>query len=144
MEIRRLRRLGVVTALLALATVAGCGTRGPKIVKVYGTVTRGGQPVKDLTVHFVPERGRPSWGFTDPQGRYTLHYSRDVDGAVVGRHRVFVKYEPHDPQTQYAIFQGRFEYPPDLKAIEEKYGNPETTPLVFELQDSQEINLKLD
>lgn len=129
---------------LMLLTFAGCGSRGPKIVKIYGTVTRGGQPVKDLTIHFVPEKGRPSWGFTDPEGRYTLHYNPKIDGAVVGKHRVYVKYEPHDPQIQYAIFQNRFQFPPEIRAIQDKYGTPEVSPLVYDIQEGQEIDLKLD
>jgi len=139
-----LPRARLALVVLSALALTGCGSRGPKIVEVSGTVTRGGQPIKDLTIHFVPEQGRPSWGFTDPEGRYTLHYNRDRDGAVAGKHRVFVKYEPHDPEIQYAIFQGRFNYPPEIKAIEDKYGTPEASPLSFDLQESQEIDLKLD
>jgi hypothetical protein len=139
------RHLGLVVLLgVSLLALPGCGSRGPKIVKIYGTVTHGGQPIKDLTIHFVPQQGRPSWGFTDPEGRYTLHYNPQIDGAVTGKHRVYVKYEPHDPEIQYAVFQGRFQFPPEIKAILDKYGTPEVSPLEFDLQKSQELDLKLD
>ena len=133
-------------ASLVAVGIAGCGDRGPKVVKISGTVTRGGQPVKDLKLNFIPEKGRTSWGFTDPQGHYTLHYTRDQDGACVGKHKVFVRYEPRpsDPGAEVEMMEGRFEIPPDVKAIEEKYGDEATTPLEFDIQKSQTIDLKLD
>ncbi len=134
----------IFSASVLAVVVAGCGGDGPKVVKITGTVTRGGQPVKDLVVNFVPETGRPSWGFTDPQGQYTLHYTKDQDGAVLGKHRVFVKYDPRDPEINLAITEGRFQYPPDIRAIEQKYGNLETTPLEFDVQKAQVIDLELD
>jgi hypothetical protein len=129
---------------MATALLAGCGGGGPKIVKVSGTATRGGQPVKDFVINFIPEKGRPAWGFTDPDGRYTVHYSRDQDGVAVGKYKVYLRYGPHDPQTQFAIYEKRFQYPPEIKAIEDKYGSPEKSPLEFDIQSSQTIDLKLD
>jgi len=137
------RSLLAVVAAPVLVSVLGCGG-GPSVVEVSGTVTRGGVPVPDLVVNFEPDKGRPSWGFTDPQGRYTLHYTKDQDGVEVGHHRVYVNYQPEDTDRWLAITERRFEYPPDIKAIEEKYGNRETTPLEFDIQESQEIDLKLD
>jgi hypothetical protein len=130
-------------ALFLFLTVAGC-SQGPAVVEISGTATRGGQPVADLVVTFHPDQGRPSWGFTDAQGRFTLHYDNQRDGAVVGRHRVYVNYQPRDTEVQLAITEGTFEYPPNILAIEEKYGNPETTPLSFDIQESREIELELD
>ena len=138
-----LRSLLAMTIAPALLAAFGCGG-GPTVVEISGTATRGGTPVPDLVVTFHPDKGRPSWGFTDPQGRYSLHYTKDQDGAVVGHHRVFVNYQPRDPEIQLAITDGKFDYPPDIKAIEEKYGNPESTPLQFDVQESQDIDLQLD
>jgi hypothetical protein len=138
----------VATVLFAMiaAAVLGCGQEGPKIVNVSGRATRGGRPVKDLKVTFMPESGRPSWGYTDPDGRYTLHYTRGRDGACVGKHRVFVKYDPRpsDPDEQEEWLAGGLKIPPDMKAIDKKYGDPETTPLEFDIQEDQVIDLKLD
>lgn len=137
--------LTVSAAVLVLAII-GCGETGPKIVNVSGRVTRGGRPVKDLKVNFVPDTGRPSWGFTDPDGRYVLHYTRQEDGACVGKHKVFVKYDPRptDPNQEMEMIAGRFAIPADMKAINQKYGDLETTPLEFDVQDDQIIDLKLD
>jgi len=133
-----------VLALLAV-TVCGCGG-GPDIVDVTGTVTRGGQPVQDLTVYFMPEEGRPSWGTTDAQGKFTLHYSRAQDGVRTGKNKVYVTYDPKpsDPGVEHGALEGRFDLPPDIQAIVEKYGNKDTTPLEFDIQKSQEIALELD
>jgi hypothetical protein len=138
------RCLFVAFAVLAsCAAICGCN-RGPKVVKITGVCTRGGQPVKDLAVTFQPAQGRPSWGYTDPQGRFTLHYTKEREGAAVGAHRVIVHYQPQDVEVYNAITAGTYDYPPDLKAIEEKYGSLETTPLKFDVQKEQEIELKLD
>ena len=139
----------VATVLLAMITVAvlGCGQEGPKVVKVSGRVTRGGRPVKDLKVTFMPETGRPSWGYTDPDGRYTLHYTRDQDGACVGKHKVFVLYDPRpsDPDEEEEWALRGTPMSPDMKAVEDKYGSEETTPLEFDIQDDRDdLDLKLD
>lgn len=139
------RCLWAVLASLSIAALAGCGGGGPKIVKISGTVTRGGSPVKDLTLNFIPEAGRPSWATTGPDGRYTLHYSRGRDGACVGKHKVWVTYDPPpaDPAAEQARFEGRFDMPPDIKAILQKYGK-DSSPLEFDIQETREIDLKLD
>ena len=139
------RCLWAAVACLSIAVLAGCGDGGPEIVDISGTVTRGGSPVADLTVNFIPESGRPSWGTTDASGGYTLHYSRERDGARVGKHKVWVVYDPPpaDPAAEMARIEGHFDMPPDIRAIVEKYGK-DSSPLEFDIQESQTIDLKLD
>jgi hypothetical protein len=72
-----------------LLALAGCGG-GPKVVKVSGTLTYKGKPVPNARVNFTPANGRPSWGETDGQGNFTLHYDRNQDGAERGKHKVSV------------------------------------------------------
>lgn len=140
-----IRRFGIPLAGLVLLALSGCGSDGPEIVSVSGTVTRGGNPVKNLTINFVPEGGRPSWATTAADGSYTLHYTRDQDGACVGKHKVWVTYDPPpaDPGAEMARIEGHFDMPPDIQAILEKYGK-DTSPLEFDIQESQTIDLKLD
>jgi hypothetical protein len=58
---------------LSLLASAGCGDPdAPEIARVTGTVTRGGKPVPNLVVNFMPAEGRPSWGITDDRGRYVV------------------------------------------------------------------------
>ena len=139
------RFFGACLAGLLMLALAGCGSSGPKIVSISGTVTRGGNPVKDLTINFVPEGGRPSWATTAADGSYTLHYTRDQDGACVGKHKVWVVYDPPpaDPAAEMARMDGHFDMPPDIKAIVTKYSEG-SSPLEFDIQESQTIDLKLD
>ncbi len=139
------RRWWLATALAFSAAMAGCGPGGPKIVKVTGRVTRGGQPIKDLTLNFEPASGRPSWGLTDADGRFTLHYSREQDGACVGEHKVWVVFDPKpaDPNAEMARLEGRVQLPQDVQAIVEKYGRGKS-PLVFNIQKAEDLDIKLD
>jgi hypothetical protein len=73
---------------MLLVLMAGCGTSGPQMAAVSGTVTLDGNPVSDAIVEFTPEKGRPSRGVTDDAGRYDLSYTQDQMGAVVGVHKV--------------------------------------------------------
>jgi hypothetical protein len=140
-------RPGPVLALFGLSLLAlGCGSKGPQVVKVTGTVTRGGQPVELLVVNFWPHKGRPSWGVTDKEGHYTLNYERNRDGAVVGPHKVWVEVRPTSPKMESELRSGKLKLHPEMKAILEKYGK-ETTPLKnieVKDEDPQIINLKLD
>jgi len=137
------RRFLLLSVALALAAVLGCGQSGPKIVKIEGTVTRGGQPLKGFEVHFDPEKGRPSAAKTDEQGHYVLEYTPQIKGAVLGKHKVYVWYFPDDPQNKIAQEEGRWKPPANVKAVLDKYG-PDKTPLKFDIDKSQTIDLKLD
>jgi hypothetical protein len=78
---------GVVVTPLLLAT--GCGPGGPEVAPVTGTVTLDGHPLDGALVEFTPRAGgRPSYGRTDDEGRYTLRYTDDRKGALPGEHTV--------------------------------------------------------
>lgn len=128
--------------LLAVAFCSGCGSDEPEIVRVTGTVTRGGKPVPGLIVHFQPEGGRPSWGQTDAQGHYDLDYDPQHRGARVGKHKVFFELgsagaaEPGESSRATSAEQ---------RDIVKKYGSRDTSPLSFEVsEDGQVIDLKVD
>ncbi|MBX6313451.1 MAG: hypothetical protein IRY99_11125 [Isosphaeraceae bacterium] len=132
-------------AALALVAIAGCGDDAPPIGQVSGTVTRGGKPVPNLTVNFMPTEGRPSWGLTDANGRYTLHWDEAHEGAEVGTHKVSVAFVPGSPEEEAARARGTLRLPAEQQAITEKYGNFETTPLTFEVKKGRQvIDIKLD
>src|SRR5262249_37371768 len=112
------------------------------VVKVSGNVTRGGKPVDRLVVHFLPDKGRPSWGVTDKDGHYSLNYERGRDGALVGTHTVWVQVKPFTPKEESALAAGELKIHTEILR---KYGNRETTPLRVEVKgDDQPINLTLD
>jgi hypothetical protein len=148
---RQLARLAIACAA-ALGGGAGCGTDDtPPIGIVSGTVTRGGQPIPGLTVSFLPDDGRPSWGITDDYGQYTLHWDEDHDGAEVGRHKVCVAFDASlqaDDSGRDAATKGKAKAKPapmtERRAIVEKYGIA-TSELTKEVKSgSQTIDLHLD
>lgn len=135
----RLSRLGL---LLTLAILSGCSD-GPKIVRVAGTVTHNGKPVPSLTIHFIPETGRPSWGLTDENGRFTLEYDNKIQGALVGTHSVWVQWRPRSPQEE--LNPNLANRPAELPAIEAKYGSQEKSPLKVEIVKAvEDLEIKLD
>ncbi|MDD4267822.1 MAG: carboxypeptidase-like regulatory domain-containing protein [Pirellulales bacterium] len=137
------RWFAAALAMLLVSGILGCGGQDG-LVTVSGTATHDGKPVEDLVVVFKPEAGRISSGKTDAQGRFTLLYTRDQEGVEKGKHQVYVQYSPSDMDMQMAIEQGTAKIPAEVSEIVAKYGNPEKSPLTFDIQQSQEIDLKLD
>jgi hypothetical protein len=134
------------SALIVFGTVlfSGCGDNGPRVLRINGTVTRADKPVARMVVNFSPEHGRPSWGLTDADGHYSLKYDKDRDGAVAGKHKVWVKVKPSSPKEEAEIAQGLIRLNPDTSKILEKYGR-ENSPLTVEVKDdNQVIDLPLD
>ncbi len=86
-ELLRLSGLFLVTGA-ALSFVGCAGSDGPELGEVSGLVTLNGDPLPNATVHFTPDEGRPSRGETDEDGRYTLMYTNENEGAVPGQHTV--------------------------------------------------------
>ena len=93
------RRLLPVAAfpLFVSLLVAGCGGSGGKLAPVQGTVTLDGEPLPDAMVEFELEpgdnvyqrtAGSSSRGKTDANGRYTLQFTHEKEGALVGKHVV--------------------------------------------------------
>jgi len=76
----------------------GGGADRPDLGFVTGTVTLDGDPLEGAVIEFRPEAGsRPgsgkaaSSGRTDEEGKYTLSYVRDVEGAVLGEHKIIIR-----------------------------------------------------
>ncbi|MBN9121701.1 MAG: hypothetical protein J0I06_21605 [Planctomycetes bacterium] len=130
---------------VALACLGGCGGDGPKVVAVSGTLTRNGQPVPRMTVNFEPASGRPSWGVSDENGRFTLEYDEKTKGAVVGTHTVWVLWRPSSPKEELDAMKGRTKKPADAEAIQQKYGAPTKSPIKIEVTKSVDnLEIKLD
>lgn len=76
--------------LLAMALV-GCGETAkdvPKLGTVTGTVTLDEKPLAGATVMFISETSRPSSGVTGADGKYTLRFNENLEGAAIGNHKV--------------------------------------------------------
>ncbi len=81
-----------VFAVSLLVVIAGCGPQSdlPELGTVSGVVTMDGEPLAGVSVKFVPANGRTSSATTDGSGRYELTYTREVKGAEVGEHTVYI------------------------------------------------------
>lgn len=83
---------GRLTSVLVCcaAIVTGCTTSDrPPLGLVTGIVTLDGAPLPNATLAFTPDGpGRTSLGTTDVEGRYSLIYLRDIQGANLGHHAV--------------------------------------------------------
>lgn len=142
--------IGGALVLGLLAGLIGCRREGPEVVPVSGVLTRQGKPVPNMQVWFQPAEGRPSWGATDEAGRFTLNYARGQDGARVGKHKVFIKYDPRplDAAEEFAIKSGKRRppsQPKDLQALLEKYGPAGASPLeVTVAEPVGDLKIELD
>jgi len=83
-------------ALLGLLVLAcGCASQSD-VQPVSGTVKFDGQPLAGVSVRFTPVDGQQrttSRGTTDDTGNFTLRYTSQINGALVGKHVVQVDFD---------------------------------------------------
>lgn len=117
----------------------GCPSNG-NIGWVEGVVKLDGVPVGNATVIFHPASdARESVGTTDENGYYELRYTRNVDGAVVGQHKVTISSE---------VTAGGYGVEDKVEAqaetIPKKYRDPKKTELTETVESgSNTINFDL-
>lgn len=94
--------------LLVVVVFVGCGDS--KVARVTGKVTLDGDPLPNALVTFIPDAGgRPSYGRTNEDGEFELHYTRNEDGAEIGTHQVTITTEregdpdAEDPEKQKSV-----------------------------------------
>ncbi len=130
--------------LLALALV-GCGSRGPQVVPIEGTVTHNGEPVPNIRIYFVPTDGRPSWAISDANGHFKLDYDAEHDGAKVGTHTVWIVDEGANVDETAMMSGGpRPKRNPALRQLADKYGREKSTLTVEVTKTDRNFQLKLD
>lgn len=135
---------GSLLLTLFVTFLSGCGG-GPKVVEVTGTVTYQDKPVSNLLVHFKPENGRPSWGLTDKNGHYFLDYNRDRNGAIVGKHLVWVQFNDSGDPAAMTQSPGVIQRPNHFPPIHKKYLSQATTPLTFDVASNNRVfDIKLE
>jgi hypothetical protein len=94
----------------------------------------------NLRLNFQPEKGRPSWGDTDENGRFTLEYDAQNKGALVGKHTVSAAYRAATPDEEMA---GKV--PPAVRIVTVKYGDMLNSPLKVEITGpTDNLELKFD
>ncbi len=145
MKVGKSWRSGLLLVWFLLLSAAGCGDGAPPIGLVTGKVTYKGKPVSAATVSFLPSNGRPSWGITDADGNYKLHWDEDHDGAEVDNHKITIAFVPGSPGEEAARATGKAVIPADQREITAKFGNFETTTLQRDVKKgTQVIDLVLD
>src|SRR5262245_13071402 len=139
----RKRCLCWVSLLLVVALV-GCGRRS--VVKVTGTLTYKGKAVTNAYIQFLPEQGRQSWAQTDEQGRFKINYDAQQDGAVVGKHKVWVERRAVTVADKEAEMRGDRPAAPskELAAFFDKYSANKSTLTVTITKDTKDLKLDLD
>ena len=82
--------MSLLSLSLLFLSACGGGSDTPPLGAVSGVVTLDDKPLADAEVTFQPEKGRPSLGKTDSQGNYTLAYTVNENGALIGPHQVII------------------------------------------------------
>lgn len=77
--------------LMLFCCLVGCGSSGPQLGTVEGSVTLDGNPLTGAVVSFRPlEGGRTAEGVTDESGNFTIEFAAGSKGALLGDHEVRV------------------------------------------------------
>jgi hypothetical protein len=114
-------------------------------VKVTGTLTYKTVPVTNAYIHFRPENGRMSWAQTDEQGRFKVNYDASQDGAIVGKHKVWLEMRPTSTADQEAVMLGkRVKMSKEMTEMFEKYSPEKSTLEVDITRNTKELNLSLE
>lgn len=84
----------LATCMLAALTIGlvGCGSRGPEMGDVVGTVTYKGKPLPTGTITFMPEVPGVPTAYADinEDGTYEGYTKEFGPGVPVGKHRVMI------------------------------------------------------
>lgn len=120
---------------LFISLTIGCSDGRPTRVPISGQVLIDGKPLKSGYIRFVSADHRPSQGYLDANGRFTLSCFEDNDGAVIGQHKIEIRgTEMVNPQLM------RWHAP-------KKYADQQTSELVQEITgptDNIILNLTWD
>jgi len=132
-----------LSIVLTVAMAGGCSGRDanlPKLATTTGVVTFNGTPLAGATISFVatdPAKGHlPGVGSTDDDGEYRIR-SYDLDGAVVGSHKVIIVAIDEDSLVKDPKGVPLPRMHPKWKApkwrIPERFGQPEISKLTAEV-----------
>ncbi len=148
-----------------LISTAGCGgSDGPTLYPTKGTLTKGGEPLANVTVTFAPEKGPSSAGRTNDEGKFILLSQTGKAGAVAGKHKVILAdagtsalsgpIDMSNPETREAMMNQRSSAlqgskrgelkTEDTEKFPKEYGNAAKTPFEFTVEEkSNEFDLMI-
>jgi len=136
-------RHGAVVILLFCLLAVGC-SRGPKVVRVRGTVTYKGQPLVNGFVMFNPadpQKGHVARGKIAEDGSFTMSTFEPGDGVMPAEYIITVRsWVPGSGPTPMDEAAGVFV----TSSIPERYMDPRTSGLKETVGSSaMELNLEL-
>ena len=120
-----MRQTIVVSAFLVVSgCFPGCGSSGPELAGVTGTVTLDGKPLPNATVTFIPEASatpaggeslRIATATTDEDGYYRMEFSTDRTGVQPGKYKVAVStFRSAEENAEGEMDPGAAETVPDV------------------------------
>jgi 5-hydroxyisourate hydrolase-like protein (transthyretin family) len=104
---------GMLVLVMGLPLL-GCGSSGPNLYPVTGTVTVNGKPAALVRVQFLhadqslPGNQKMPVGITDESGAFHLSTSGDKDGAVQGEYTVVFEWMSGNDLGAFDKFGGKF------------------------------------
>jgi len=121
---------------MSALAATGCGSGGPTMGRVSGTVTFQGKPVEKGTVTFISTDGeRPNATGDIKGGSYTLQTTEPGDGAVVGDYKVIIS--DIDPNIANTELPGMKVKTPK-SALPKKYHNADTSGLTVKVESGSQ------
>jgi hypothetical protein len=165
-ERRAMARFGTGTRVLfmlfALPLGAGCGPGSVPVGEVAGVVTKNGKPLAKITVQFLPDPEKGTFGpiaagSTDENGHYQLTCIDERPGAVVGWNRVVLndnlprlqrplrisREDEEAADNERKPVKGGARADPSSR-VPDKYTASGRTPLIVEVKpEKQEFNFEL-
>ena len=131
-----MNRLCLLPLLACL--LVGCGSDGPSVVQVKGTVSYKGKPMDKIAVVFTPNgAGMMATGLTNDKGEFTLQTSKPGDGAMVGEYKVSFKYDS-------GVIPDMFNPKKEVSPIPEKYGDAGKSGKTASVTAKGDNNFKFD
>ncbi len=111
-------------ASFAVCVLVGCGSDGPELAEVTGTVTVDSKPVGNAIITFIPTGGTTSYGKTDSQGVYKLMFTDTKSGAMLGTHKVEIEVKRYSKDEITEMKAGGLDVSTEYVQIPKKYKEP--------------------
>jgi len=124
----------VAVTAVALIILGGCGTGGPDLAPLSGTVSLDGRPLEQGLVQFVPETGTGPAAVGSITGGRFVAETAGRSGARPGRYRVRI--ESRAPPADETDTLPR-------SLVPERYGNPATSGIVYAVEAGRENEVEI-
>lgn len=114
----------ILTCMLLMLCLAGCGPAQPELHKVRGKVLFRQQPIADALITLHPMQGNLSplpIGYTRADGQFEISWLGQGDGAPAGDYAITITWKQLIQQGEEKIRSGR-------NLLPANYADPQKTP----------------